>query len=330
VKFTKTAAVAAGAGLVAVGLLATGPATADPSGTPTYRDLAGMGSDTTERVMNALAEVVTISSTKVIASYDATGSATVKTKLSGCDTVTRVNGSSAGRNALQASLAANAGAGDGCLDFARSSSAMGTYSSSIDMSWIPFATDSTSVAVRADGDVAREWTLDDVKNVFKCVAGYEDVKPVLPQTGSGSRASWLSTIGVTEGQITGGSYPCLTGAGTETSRSYVQENDARALKVDEMMPFSVGLFNVQQSGVVSDLTGNAVLAQINGKSPQAATSGFAVSRKLYNIIPTSKEGTAPWSTVFVGGGALICAEADTIAKQGFTVAADCGTVETRS
>jgi hypothetical protein len=331
VKYTKTLAAAAGVGLVAAGLLTATPATADPVGSPTFRDLAGMGSDTTERVMNALSDVITISGTKVIASYDATGSATVATKSDpACAAVARANGSSAGRNALQSSLAANAGAGNGCLDFARSSSAIGTYTSAIDMSWIPFAADSTSVAVRADGDVAREWTLADIISVYTCDPAF-DAKPILPQVGSGSRASWLTTIGVTEAQITAGTYPCLkpVSAGG-TGREYLQENDARDLKTDEMMPFSIGLFTVQQAGVVADLTANAVLAQIDGKAPQQTAPGQTVSRKLYNIIPTSKEAVAPWSTVFVGGSSLVCTNTNTIGKQGFGTTPDCGVVEARS
>jgi len=335
VKISKSwVAAAVGVGLLGAGL-AGSPASAEPNGTPTYRALAGVGSDTTENVMNGLSDVVLVGGEKVIASYNANAATTtITTKdpaVNAACTITRPNGSTAGRTALLSSLQANAGAGDGCLDFARSSSAIGTYTSPIDMSWIPFASDSTSVAVRADGDVARAWSLADVLNIFKCVPGYEDIKPILPQTGSGSRASWLTVLGVTEAQISAGTYPCLkpVSAGG-TGREYLQENDARNLKTDEMMPYSVGLFNVQQSGVIADLTGGAVLAQIDNKTAQVTANGLSISRKMYNIIPADKVGVAPWSTVFVGPSSLICSATSTITSQGFGTTPDCGVVEATS
>src|SRR5215470_7282851 len=73
-------------------------ASADPSGTPTYRQLAGVGSDTTQGVMNGLSQVVTINGVKVLGSYDAVGSTNVTTKdpatTPGC-TMGRPNGSGA-------------------------------------------------------------------------------------------------------------------------------------------------------------------------------------------------------------------------------------------
>lgn len=76
---------------------------ADPAGPPQYRPLSGVGSDTTQDVMNGLAAAITVNGQKVIGSYDATGSANVTTKdpaVNANCTMARPNGSGAGRAAL--------------------------------------------------------------------------------------------------------------------------------------------------------------------------------------------------------------------------------------
>ena len=184
------------------------------------------------------------------------------------------------------------------------------------MTWVPFASDSSSVVVRADGGLPRSYTLAEIQSIYRCQLT-PDIYPVLPQTGSGSRSFWLTTMNITEAQISAGTYPCLTGAGTTASRAYQQENDARALKTDEISPFSIGLYNTQAAGVNSDFRGNTVLAQVGGALPQETTEGFPIARSLYNIIPTSKIGTAPWSTVFVGSSSSLCTSTATTIKNGF-------------
>lgn len=318
-------AAAVGVGLLGAGL-AGSPASAEPNGTPTYRQLAGVGSDTTENVMNGLSDVVLIGGVKVIASYNANAATTtITTKdpaVNAACTITRPNGSTAGRNALLASLQANSGAGDGCLDFARSSSARGSFTSSPDMVYVPFAVDAVTFSVRSDGNVPKQLTLAQVISIFKC--GSASIKPVLPQSGSGTRSFWLSTIGVTEGDITAGTYPCLTGAGTAASRSYQQEHDGRALQKDEIMPFSIAQWQSQATAVVTDVRGKAVLGVIDGKAPTVIDSDFGVKRDVFNIIPASKLATSPTSDVFVGSNSLICQQTATIKKFGFATNANCG------
>ncbi len=326
-KFTKTLAAVAGVGLVAAGLLTATPASADPVGTPAGGDraLVGVGSDTTQNVLNALSEVVTIGGVKQIASWDAVGTGTFQTRTGNAAcTYTRAeaNGSTNGRSRLLESLTA-ANARSGCLDFSRSSSARGTFTSTPSMTWVPFATDTFSYVVRSDGGVPRNLTLAEMQGIFKC-QNTPDIYPVLPQTGSGTRSFWLTTMGITEAQITAGTYPCLTGAGTTASRAYPQEHDARTLKVDEIYPFSVGLWNTQAAGINADNRGNSVVGQVAGVMAQAPTANFSITRPVFNIIPTANVGVAPWSTVFVGAGSLVCAQSQVIVNQGFSPRADCG------
>ncbi|MFN8028507.1 MAG: substrate-binding domain-containing protein [Acidimicrobiia bacterium] len=324
-KISKTVAAVVGVGLVAAGLLTAGPASADPNGTPAgnTRPLQGVGSDTTQNVMSDLADAITIGGVKVIASWDATGTGSFTTR-SGNAACTypraEANGSGNGRSRLLESLTSG-NARSGCLDFSRSSSARGTFTSggpasATSMTWVPFASDASTVVVRADGGLPRSYTLADLQSIYRCEL-VPDIYPVLPQTGSGSRSFWLTTMNITEAQISAGTYPCLTGAGTTASRAYVQENDSRTLKTDEVFPFSIGLYNTQAAGVNPDFRGKAVLAQVGGALPQETTEGFPINRALYNIIPTSKIGTAPWSTVFVGSSSLVCTSTATTIKNGF-------------
>lgn len=340
VKYKKTLAVAAGAGMVVAGLLASSPAAADPNGAPTFRVLAGVGSDTTDRVMNGLSDVVLIGGVKQIASYDATGSATITTKdpalNAACANLPRPNGSTAGRNALLSSLQANANAGNNCIDFARSSSSRGTFVSVPSMTFVPFAVDTTALAVRGDGGLPRAYSVQDAIDIYKCLF-MPDVVPRLIQAGSGSRSSWLGTVGITEAQISAGTFPCLIPTGTTvnsvagTGRPAVQENDGRDLKTDEVMPYGVANYTAQSAGVTGDLRGSAVIAQFDGKNPQVLNSNaWPVTRTVNNIIPTSKIGTAPWSTVFVGAGSLVCSNTATIQRFGYAPAANCGDTTSQS
>jgi hypothetical protein len=95
--------VIAGACLASLSL-AVGSAMADPSGAPTFRALAGSGSDTTQGVLNGLSDVIVDgTNTKVMGSYDAATAPgqTMSTKATpACTNITRPSGSGAGITAL--------------------------------------------------------------------------------------------------------------------------------------------------------------------------------------------------------------------------------------
>lgn len=325
-------AAAAGAGVLSLALATLPLAQADPIGPPQYRELAGMGSDTTQTLMNALAEVVTINGTKVIGSYDAIGSTTVATKsTAACAAVPRANGSSAGRDALQRSLAAN----DGCLQFARSSSSRGTYTSPISMTWIPFATDALTFAVRDDGDVPRELTKAQIVAIFKCEV--PTIQPALVQTGSGTRSSWLSYVGITEAQIAAGTYKCLVPEkdGGTFPGNLPQEHDGRELKKNQIMPYSAAVYQAQLYGTAPDRRGRSVIGVIDGVVPTIINTAFSGVRDVNNIIPTSKvtDTNSTEYKVFVGKDSLICKAKPQINLQGFgdlRDASKCGDTSSRS
>ena len=127
---------ALGVGLLA-SMFAMGQANADPSGAPTYRELVGVGSDTTDNVMNAMAGAITIGGTPVLGSYDANGGAfdsrdpaALPATATSCNYTASTNtagpgvrplGSGNGRARLLESLTVG-NDHQGCLDYSRSSS----------------------------------------------------------------------------------------------------------------------------------------------------------------------------------------------------------------
>lgn len=323
-----TALVGAGVLLPAIG---AGMAHADPVGSPTYRQLSGVGSDTTQDVMNGLADAVTINGVKVIGSYNAVGTATITTKnpatLPACAGLARPNGSGAGRTALLNSLNANGGAGDGCLDFSRSSS-LNLAASSPSLTYIPFAVDGLTYVVTPTSVVPRNLTTADLQAIYHCNPAYVgtapnwDITPMLPQAGSGTRSFWESQMGITDADVNAGVYPCIIN-GTKNG-SIVEEHSGTQVDDKSLVPYSIPQYNSQSYQLVADRRGQTILGQINGTYPNLMNSGTTIRRDVYNVIPTSRVGTAPWSTVFAGSTSLVCQQSAVIQRYGFQTHPNCG------
>lgn len=330
-----------GAGIVAiVTALSGGVASADPvPGQPPVRPLQGVGSDTTTPIMNALANDATalaIGGVRQVASWNATGPAFDTGKPgpgpfagpNGCGfnatggaAPVRPDGSGAGRAALiQALQTAGPTALDRCLQFSRSSS-LDQSAAAVQLTYLPFASEAISFAVNRVSNVPRNLTLDQLRQIYNCqIAGF---RPMLPQAGSGTRSFWLSLMypGGTPNPL-----PSCVQNGVDENGNAIQEHNGTQVNNIELVPFSVAQWASQQAGVITpDVRGQTVVGQINSTNPFA--DNFAVQRDLYNVIPTSQEGVAPWSTVFVGGGSLICGPAANAIKSRFflrTSVAPCG------
>ncbi len=303
-------------------------ASADPVGAPTYRALSGVGSDTIQGVMDAMSNTVSIGGTLQIGSYDATGSANITTKnpavTANC-TIPRPNGSGAGINALLASL--QPGATDaGCLDFARSSKAP-SGTTSPHLTYVPMALDAVTYAITANSTIPRQLTLSQLQQIYQCNPAYVGTGPnysitvYLPQAGSGTRAFWESAMGITDAQVTAGDFPCITD--TKNGQP-VEEHDGRVLDSNSIAPFSIAQYNAQSEGVIPDIRGQAILGQIDGNNPDVLNANFGIKREVYNVIPSSDVGVAPWSTVFVGSNSLICQQSQLINTYGFALDPQCG------
>jgi hypothetical protein len=308
------------------------PAHADPNGAPTYRTLAGTGANVTSHVMDGLSDVVVDGTgTKLIASYDATGSAQVTTQdpatHTGC-TINRPYNAGTGIDALNASLAANNGAGDGCLQFARASSNSAANYPGKNLTYIPFASDAVAYAVRADSSISRKLSLATLKTIYNCGGGSAFL-PVLPAYGSGTRSTWLKKLGITDSATltSDGVHGCISEVDS-TGAPLVESTGNQLVDPRQIVPYSISEYLAQVNGVVPDIHGTAVLGQIDGIPPTLVNTGSTVSRDVYNVVPTSTvvgAATDPtYVSVFVGPNSLICQQAATIKKYGFVPAANCG------
>ncbi|MGW1806438.1 Ig-like domain repeat protein [Streptomyces sp. NPDC002078] len=315
---TRSTAALVAAAAVAGGLALASPAHADPTPAGTFRKLVGVGSDTTQDVLNALAgdtvnnksyadSAVKSASGAGIASYDAiepgTGSTTsmIQTR-SGGPSFLRPNGSGKGRLALSESLTGDkypdsAGAAiKNQVDFARSSS--GPSTSGTALTYIPFARDAVGVAVK--GSALDNLTVDQLHDIYSgtlTTVNGQAVHPRIPQSGSGTRKFFLSAIGLTDATLS----PDIP---------TVQENQAdSAVEQDgNLVPFSVGSWIAQNNGVAPDYSkqaaaGGAHLAAVqlpgdtgattpvitvNGKlAPVTAYYENATfGRDVYNVVPS--------------------------------------------
>ncbi|TRV79553.1 hypothetical protein FKN01_10130 [Streptomyces sp. 130] len=279
-----------------------------------YRVLAGVGSDTTQDVVNGLGDAV--DSGTLIASYDATGSATIKTRATGCQ-IPRPNGSSAGINALRNAVDNNTG----CLDFARSSRGVADTSST-DLTWIPFAKDAVTFAVRSDSALPKALTKAQLVSIYTCdttTLNGVALTPLLPQAGSGTRSFFLAQLGLTEDTF--GS--CVDDT--------VQEHNGEALdSAGDIAPYSIAQYIAQGNEIdgVVDRRGSAVLGSIDGVDPQLAdgtlNTAFPFNRDVYNVVPTAKLGDPVIAAAFVGTSSKVCLQSAVINTYGFGTIATCG------
>jgi ABC-type phosphate transport system substrate-binding protein len=315
------------AGVAGVGLLAFGAGTAqaDPSGNPAgnTRPLIGVGSDTTQGVMNAMSNAVTVNGQKVISSWDAVGSSTIATTTSAaCASVTRPNGSGAGRTALLSSL----GAGNGCLTFGRSSS-LNLAAATPGLTYVPFAVDAVTYAVTPNSAIPRTLTLADLHAIYTCDPNYVGtapnyaIHPLLPQAGSGTRSFWETTVGIADSDVTSSKYPCISD--TKGGKP-IEEHDGRVLDDSSLAPFSIAQYIAQGAGTLADIRGTAVLGSINGTPSLLLNTSAAATREVYNEIPTSKVAVSPFSDVFVGPNSGICSQQALIKTYGFGIDSNCG------
>jgi hypothetical protein len=177
-KFSMTTKLAAASGLTAllIGGLVPQVAQADPiaSGSKSlYGQLSGVGSDTTQDVMNGLSIAIGRVSTNgdwKLASYDATGAGTMQTKLGGNVAIGRPNGSGDGLKALNVAIgAATSNTGTqfatpnnlstwaasgvnsviGQIQYSRSSSGPTTVSDGV-VAYVPYAKDAVGYAVSSN------------------------------------------------------------------------------------------------------------------------------------------------------------------------------------
>lgn len=326
------ATAAAGASLAAV--TPAPSASADPK---QFTAFHGVGSDTIQDVTNAFSG---FSGTRAytpltssapgfvqLASWDATGSACITTKIGG-PTFNRPNGSGQGAKALARALdgggfgsAACGGPLDisGQIDYSRSSSAPSVAGTQL--AYVPFARDGVSFAYyRKDGNPVTTLSKAQLTAIFTNGATTINGVRIIPcgiQTQSGTFSFWNTAIGVLAATENTGTTECnnLLGTGVRA-----QENDAAALiargdaadtAVDGtqvIIGFSAAAYTAKSNGATPDPAPPATVgmgaisdngngtnlgAPVSGTAPNVtANAAFyndtVFGRSVYFVVPDSK------------------------------------------
>ncbi len=317
---------AASAAVAAIAL-AAGSAQADPVGAPTYRDIAIVGSDTTQSMMNGMADAVLVNGAKVLGSYDARGSATITTKDPATNpacAIARPEGSGQGVTALVNSL----DAGNGCLQAARSSSNNSASYPGKNLTYIPAAVDALTYAVRSDSTVTKKLTTAQLKSIYNCTAPGvgTNFKPLLPQFGSGTRDFFLKQLGLTNAATFTTTFPCVKD--TDVNGEGIQEHVGTYLTdTKNLLPYSIAVYNSQIYGTAPAAQGKAVLATFNNVAPTLLNVASTFKRDVYNVVPTGKLSDPTYASVFVGPTSQICANTAVIVQYGFGINANCGSTQ---
>ena len=255
------------------------------------------GSDTLQDSANALTNGTNVSGAFVrttaggasLGNYDAFGSALIQTKPAGPFFV-RPAGSGDGRNALIASINVSGTATwkgqtiTGQVDIARSSSGPGSNANTAGLlAYVPYARDAVSYAfVGPAGDLGALTTAQ-LKSIYESntdvTIGTTVVKPLIPQSASGTRTFFLGAIGVT----TLGSTVKDTVTATVNT---LPENDASVLtQVGQIVPFSAANWIAQSnraSGVNTiPADASVVLGNLNGIAPFTGTGTALVPNTAY-------------------------------------------------
>jgi ABC-type phosphate transport system substrate-binding protein len=312
----------AGAAMVAFAGIGAGTALADPpSGTtPAAGDIVGVGSDTTTPLFagpNATADASGVLQSDYntahpapapqLWSWNATGSSSITPKT-GCASIPRPNGSSAGITALVNSI----NLGNNCIDFARSSRARNSSDPS-SISFVTLARDAItwSSPAGSGSPVPASLTIAQLAAIYSCtdtnwnqVGGANaPIVPVLPQTSSGTRATFLADIGggvnnplvpgpcVVNGSNSAGLIEENTGVATPPFGNTAQFGTTAAPNVDDIFPYSIGDYIAQATTNEGTYNGKAI-----GNHPGADFGhGPMALHEVGGVAPTTTTNTAPYA-----------------------------------
>ena len=323
---TKRLAFAVAATAMIGSAVMSGSATADPK---QFTAAVGVGSDTTQDVMNAMAgfsngvnytpiQSTSASGARQVISFDALAPAGVSgtcitTKL-GAPTIHRPNGSSEGRRALSRSLDGTNYSTDvscnptgpvdvsGLVEFARSSSGPAAGDTGTDLTYIPFGRDGVSFgyykANTGAGFTAPVTSLTraQLTSLFTTgpqVIGGVRLVPCGIQTGSGTFSFWNTVTTATTAQENTATTLCnnLLGANVRS-----QENHAADLKArGDALAATAGEADSQ---VIIGFSAGAYIAKANGAAsgdPIASNVGIgAISDNGAGVnLGSPITGTAP-------------------------------------
>lgn len=339
-------AAAAAVGTAALMFLGSGPAQAEPSFSPVTRDsVTFVGSDTIQDLTNGIADGAGTlvgyndsHSTGRFASYDAVPVGNITPKVNGTS-ITRPNGSSAGISALINSAGTT---GDWDIDVARSSRKLRTNGTENGLTSWAFARDGVSWAKDNSASYApANLSVAQLTDIYNCVTGRDwgfyggtagqAIVAVLPQTGSGTRDYFLTSLGI---DPTSATKSCWSTDTTAPFDPQFQEN--QGLLVDgnpnAIAPYSIANYVAQGTGAIDNERFDAVLGRVNGTRPLEADGSFnsddtgsfaaftlALQRDVYLITRSSE--SVKYSPLFGTSGFTCSNDGDALVRHyGFAVA----------
>jgi len=311
---------AATAAAAITALVAT-PALADPPTgvVPKPRDVVGVGSDTTEFVLDQLSvDYNATHATARLFSWDAINPAngaehdtiTTKSGSANCK-IPRPFGSSEGITALENTLTTTGGAP--CVNYARSSRARSATDPST-ISFINLGGDAVTYATQPGTHAPKNLTTAQLTGIYNCtITNWSQVggtaAPIvamLPQNGSGTRSFFLGAIGLTTpGSCVSTSATVQGAAGANANTLEENEGVAPSLnknKADVIFPFSVGKWIAERFHSASCGTVAQCFAHPTNCHPTATQNMFGCNTHGTMVL-NSINGTAP--TVGIGGRTTI-------------------------
>jgi hypothetical protein len=297
--------------------------------------VVGVGSDTIESVLDQLSVSYNAAHSKThnaanpwIYSWDATppnnptNLTSMITPKAGCASILRPDGSGAGISALEVTPKDKTKPFN-CFDFARSSRGRAATdpakTAKNGVLFVVLAKDAVTWSASAKTNAPANLKANDLKNIYSCTVpatnghpanNWADlggkagpIKPVLPQTGSGTRSFFLASIKVTAPGN------CVNSTPEENEGVNAVFKGANAPNV--IFPFSVGKYIAQafhsaacnkkpgkgQNSFGCDAIGNLKLKKIGGTSPTVGGGKKPVTinpafasifqRLVYDVVPTA-------------------------------------------
>ena len=163
-------------------------------------------------------------------------------------------------------------------------------------------------------------------------AGQIAIDLYIPQSGSGTRNFWATTMGISNTTLPAWVFDHIQADGGNTVASFVnaqvEEHDGTAVTVDPngFMPFSVAQYIAQTNGHNARFH-QAIVAQVNGVAPivsGALNTSFPINREVYNVVQFDRvvqqnDGhfDAQLAKLLVGGTSTLCRDSATITGYGF-------------
>jgi ABC-type phosphate transport system substrate-binding protein len=292
----------------AAAMFAVTPALADPpSGTtPKPADVVGVGSDTIQNVLDQFSHDYNAKHTGTkLYSWDATNPRTAAihdsiTLKKGCPKVTRPDGSSEGITALSTGLGGKT-SGHPCEDFARSSRDRATTDPGFHKGGIAFVTlagDAVTWSTQKTTNAPSNLSTAQLTKIYTCQAtrwnqvggtSTAKIRAFIPQTGSGTRAFFLSALGL----VNPGS--CVSDDGGK-----LEENEGVNPVLDSknaIFPYSIGKYIAEKFHSANCL--NSTCTPVSGKVCKPAsgqnlfgcdTHGTMVLHSINHTKPTLGTG----------------------------------------